>query len=109
MPSCSITLDTGAIYNALAVIRGTQTAGVTIDHLRPGQVPNVNRLVIQADPINGASVVAYGDGGIATDGSTGKRLLAGDSDVLQAYPVIGLPALFFAVSANGTKVNLQWE
>jgi hypothetical protein len=109
MPSCSIVLSTGAVYNLLSVIRGTQTVGVTIDHLRPGQVPNVNRLVVQADPDNGALVVAYGDGGIATDGSTGKRLLAGDSDVLQAYPVIGLPATFLAVSASGTKVNLQWE
>lgn len=111
MPSVSATFNTGARYHLLGVIRGTTTSGVTLaptTATRPGQTPNVDRLVLQADPDGGGNVVAYGDRAIATDGSTGRRMLAGDVDVFQGPPCESLNK-YIAVSTNGTKLNIEWN
>ena len=112
MPSIQLQLDTGNLYNLYNVITGVQTIGVTINSpnkTMPGISRNCDRLVISSDPINGANEIAYGDGSIDTDGTKGKVLLAGDSDVLQSPPAVSLPNKFLSVSANDTLVNLYWE
>jgi hypothetical protein len=111
MPSLTIAMDTGARYHLLSVIRGVTTAGITLTPTtgtRPGATANVDRLVLQGHPDNGGGNVAYGDRGIATDGSSGSILLAGDKDVFQGPPCESLNK-YVAVSASGTKLNVEWS
>lgn len=108
MPSWTIAFNTGARYHLLSVLRGVTTTGVTITPTggtRPGQTANVDRLILQADVNNGAGNVAYGDKGIATDGTSGRIMLAADEDVFQSPPCQTLN-LYVAVSASGAKLNV---
>jgi hypothetical protein len=111
MPSIVIAMNTGAIYNLRDVIRGTVTTGITLTPTtgtRPGQPANVDRLLLRADPTNGAKNVAYGDAGIATDGSSGRVMLAGDEDIFQGRPCPSLNR-YLAVSASGAKLEVVWD
>lgn len=111
MPALQVTLDTGRRYLLLGLINGTLTTGVTRNPTtatRPGQTRNVDRLILQADPTNGGSNVAYGDNTIATDGTSGRVMLAADIDVFQGPPCEPLNK-YIAVSANGTKLNITWN
>src|SRR5882724_2907908 len=112
MPSLTVALNTGAIYNLLGVIQGTVTAGVTLTPTtgkRPGQTENVTRLTIKSDDGNGGNKLAYGDAGLANNGTSGRIMATGDVDVLQGPPCVSIQQMYLAVSVNGTKADLYWE
>ena len=111
MPSLTASFDTGRTYQLLGVIQGTVTTGVTLAPTggkRPGQTENVTRLIIKSDDANGGNKLAYGDAGIATDGSTGRVMVAGDVDMFQGPPCPTL-LMYLSVSVSGTKADLYWD
>ena len=110
MNSATIAINTGAIYELYGVLTGAITSGVTINETQSGIPKNVQRLVIMADPGNGATIVAFGDAKIATDGTTGLRLAATSPPIiLQGNPSINLKNKYIATTVNSGKINLFWE
>lgn len=110
MPSTKMTLNTGQRVNLYNAITGTQTgAGITLTSLYPGQHPNVDELTIQSDHTNGAKIVRFGDGNIATDGSTGVSLLAPDKHKFGDESPISLKSIWISVDTTTTIVNVIWR
>lgn len=72
-------------------------------------IANVSYLSIQASYKNGSIVLYKGDENTANDGSRqGKEMLAGDTDVSQAYPYsVNLNEIFVRASANGGVFNVE--
>src|SRR5271169_7217402 len=72
-------------------------------------IAGVIYMSIQASYTNGGAIVYRGDANVKTDGSRqAKELLAGDTDVMQLYPiVINLNQIYITASANGAKVNIE--
>jgi|SRR5271157_984135 len=72
-------------------------------------IASVSYLSIQASYKNGSVVIYKGDENTANDGTRqGKEMLAGDTDVGQAYPyTVNLNEIFIRASANGGIVNVE--
>ena len=114
MPSAQLTINTAANpVNLWKALRGDTISGVTVSETFPrmqaGGDVACNFLAVENDYSNGAAVVTVGDGKI-TAGAGGTNLLAGSARIKEAPTnVYSLANTWVAVSANSTKVNVEFQ
>jgi hypothetical protein len=72
-------------------------------------ISTVSYISIQASYKNGSAVVYKGDEKVKNDGTRqGKEMVAGDTDVEQAYPSsASLLDIYLTASANGAVINVE--
>lgn len=110
MASITVTINdnTGGPYNLAQLFAGNTYLGkVTIAPVTPTRAQSQpNYISVQADPANSTNYLVLGDSKItATAG--GKRLAAGNVDVMQGPGTVSLAERYIQASVNGVIANIE--